>query len=401
MATFKVLIRKDKQRADKTWNVVIRFTNNRQVRYISTSEYVTKKDLTSSMNIKNQQILDKCNRLILEYRERISKMNLEIHHIDIDSIVRYITTKEDSQGLSFTEYAKKWLAESQKKGVANYRVAFNSFCRFCRHDNILFDEMTVNLMKAFEESLQEYSRAQSLYPNAILKIFHDARDYYNDEDNGIIRIKQTLSKYHPQKQKTSEKRALSKEIIRKIFSLPYKPNRTRTRTSRYNLALDCFRLSFCLMGINTADLYNATEYKDGYIIYDRTKTKDRRADKAHMEIKIHPIIFHLVEKYKGDSHAFNFYKRFRKIGDFNKSVNIGLKEVGGDIGVDGLQFYSARHSMATIALNDVRIDKWLVNEMLCHIDPTTRITDIYIKKDFAPINEANFKLIDYMFGEAE
>lgn len=32
-------------------------------------------------------------------------------------------------------------------------------------------------------------------------------------------------------------------------------------TCRYNLAKDCFILSFCLMGINSADLYNATEMR--------------------------------------------------------------------------------------------------------------------------------------------
>lgn len=51
-------------------------------------------------------------------------------------------------------------------------------------------------------------------------------------------------------------------------------------TSRYNLAKDCFIISFCLMGINSADLYNATEMKGSTIIYNRTKTKDRRLDGA-------------------------------------------------------------------------------------------------------------------------
>ena len=36
--------------------------------------------------------------------------------------------------------------------------------------------------------------------------------------------------------------------------------------------------------------------------------------------------------------------------------------------------------------------------MLCHVDSSMRITDLYIQKDFAPINDANFKLIEYMFG---
>ena len=34
------------------------------------------------------------------------------------------------------------------------------------------------------------------------------------------------------------------------------------------------------MGINSADLYNATEMVNNTIIYNRTKTKDRRLDKS-------------------------------------------------------------------------------------------------------------------------
>ena len=55
--------------------------------------------------------------------------------------------------------------------------------------------------------------------------------------------------------------------------------------------------------------------------------------------------------------------------------------------------------MATIALNDARIDKWIVNDMLCHTDPAMKVTELYIKKDFAPINEANEKLMKFVFGE--
>lgn len=47
-------------------------------------------------------------------------------------------------------------------------------------------------------------------------------------------------------------------------------------TCRYNLAKDCFILSFCLMGINSADLYNATEMVNNTIIIIvlRRKTVD-------------------------------------------------------------------------------------------------------------------------------
>ena len=77
-------------------------------------------------------------------------------------------------------------------------------------------------------------------------------------------------------------------------------------------------------------------------------------------------------------------------------MNIGLKEIGRELNIDNLQFYSARHSMATIAVNDVGISKYVVNDMLNHVEPSMKVTDLYIKKDFTVINEANFKLIDYM-----
>ena len=196
----------------------------------------------------------------------------------------------------------------------------------------------------------------------------------------------------------AEKRALSTEDIRRIFVLPYSDMKVKGKQCRRDLALDCFKLSFCLMGMNSADLYNATDYDGEYITYCRTKTKDRRNDHAKMVVRVHPMIKELVDKYKGEERVFNFHKRFSSMADFNRSINIGLKEIGKELGIENLQFYSARHSMATIAINDVRIDKWTVNEMLCHTDLSMKVTDLYIKKDFSPINEANFRLLEYMFS---
>lgn len=168
--------------------------------------------------------------------------------------------------------------------------------------------------------------------------------------------------------------------------------------SRHDLALDCFRLSFCLMGMNSADLYYADKIDSGTIIYNRMKTRDRRRDNAEMRVDITDYIKPLVKKYKGKKRVFNFCERFAAMGSFNRAINLGLKEVGKEIGVERLQFYAARHSMASIAANDVGISKYIVNDMLCHSDPALKITELYIKKDFKPINEANVKLLDYVLN---
>lgn len=401
MISYKATILKNRMRQDKTWTVFIRLTFNRKSRYIQTSMNVEKKDLTSSLKIKNQIVLDRCQDIIREYREKTNLLKLELNNIDIDEIVDFLTKKNDNNNINFTKYAEEWVNNAKIKGVKNYKSAVNSFKRFMGKDNILFSEITFQSMKKYEDSLSEYPRAKTLYTNAITKIFNDARLYYNDEENNIIKIKNTLKKYTTPKQNTARQRALDLSEIIKIIKLPYKGEKTiKGDICRHDLAKDCFLLSFFLMGMNSADLYNATEYDGEYITYQRTKTKDRRADKAEISVRVHPYIKELVEKYRGmNKYVFNFYKRYSSASDLNKAINIGLKEVGEELGIKNLQFYSARHSMATIASNDVGINIYIVNDMLNHIEPSMKITKLYIKRDYTTINEANYKLIEYVLDK--
>lgn len=64
--------------------------------------------------------------------------------------------------------------------------------------------------------------------------------------------------------------ALTLEELMKVYHYQGNPG------SRAQLARDTFILSFCLMGMNSVDLFSATNYKNGFIKYNRTKTKDRR-----------------------------------------------------------------------------------------------------------------------------
>lgn len=401
MATFKTTIKKEKKRADGTWNVLIRFTHKRKIHYFSTTMYVTKADITPSFKIKNQQIIDKCDELIRLYRKIIMPLNLEFNDMSMEDIVDYIKKSNNrNHAINFTEYYYKWYDEHRNtiKGIKNYASAFHAFQYFQGRNNILHTDITVNTLKSFSESLADKPRAQSLYTALIVRMFNDMREYYNDEDNGIIRIKHSLTRFKPPRQNVTKKRALNVEQIRKIFSLPYDGIMVKGRSSRRDLALDCFRLSFALMGMNSADMFSAKEYDGEKISYERAKTKDRRADRARIEVKVYPKIMNLMHKYAGKDRVFNFHERFKSESDLNRSINIGLKEIGKEIGVEHLQFYAARHSMATIAVNDVGISKYIVNDMLNHTDEALRVTELYIKKSFKAINEANFQLLDYVFN---
>ena len=108
----------------------------------------------------------------------------------------------------------------------------------------------------------------------------------------------------------------------------------------------------------------------------------------------------IVEKYRDKSgkRIFNFYRYYADEKTFNKAINYGLKEIGSILNIDDLEYYAARHSWATIALNKVGIDKYTVHAALNHVDEAMKVTDIYIERDFVNENKANTKVIKYVFG---
>ena len=79
---------------------------------------------------------------------------------------------------------------------------------------------------------------------------------------------------------------------------------------------------------------------------------------------------------------------------FNSAVNKGLDEVGDAIGVKGLSFYYARHTMASLCANVLGVDIARVDEMLNHSDSKLRMARVYIQKDFKPLWDANRRLLD-------
>ena len=247
------------------------------------------------------------------------------------------------------------------------------------------------------------NRSLSLYLISIKKLFNEAKKKYNKKEKNLILIPNSpFMELEIPKQEATRKRAISADIIKKLWKLPYKDMKKGYKsTCHYNLAKDCFILSFCLMGINSADLYNATEMRGNTIIYNRTKTKARRLDGAKMMVDIPKIVQPLIDKYKDSTgkRLFNFYQYYGDEKTFNKAINYGLKEIGAILEVDDLEYYAARHSWATIALNKVGIDKYIVHAALNHIDDSMKVTDIYIERDFVNENKANTKVVKYVFGK--
>ena len=123
-------------------------------------------------------------------------------------------------------------------------------------------------------------------------LYSEAQKHYNKPDKGLMRIPHTPFEYFKiPKQEATRKRAIQPQQIKAIWNMPYQNiHKGAKSTCRFDLAKDCFILSFCLMGINSVDLYNATDLRGDRLVYNRTKTKDRRLDKAQMEVIVPKMV---------------------------------------------------------------------------------------------------------------
>ena len=421
MLTIKAEVQRDKQRSDGTYNIKVRFTQNRKVKRLSSSLFVTSKDLTKAFNFKEGTTVKReVDKLIQTYQEKCAKLQLEVNHYTLDDIFSFLKSeREQTQSIDFIQYCKEWLETTGIKGKKNYQSALNSFISYLGKEHLKTDEVTSQLLNGFKAHLNlrrekqviqlqkqgkriPSNRTVSLYLGSIRHLFNEAKKKYNDYDKNIILIPHSPFEHvEVPKQEATRKRALSAETINQILKLPYIRNANgKERICPFNLAKDCFILSFCLMGMNSVDLHSCDEIEDNAITYYRSKTTGRRLDKAKMKVDILPVLSSLMEKYKDYTgrRVFRFYQMYNTANNFNRAINLGLKQIGKILKIDDLEFYAARHSWATIALNKVGIDKYTVHAALNHVDETMRVTDIYIERDFVNENKANAKVVKYVFG---
>ena len=422
MLTIKAEIKRSELKVDGTYNVKIRFTLDRKVKRLSTNLFVTQQDLTKSLKFKEDtSIKREIDRLVLYYREQCLKLQLDQNHYSLDEIIEFLNgEQEKQQTIDFIKFSREWIASTTIKGAPNYTTAINALVRFVGKEELDINLITLDFLEQFKAFLigerdartkklmqqgkrVTSNRTLSLYLVSIKKLFNEAKRKFNKKDKNLILIPNSpFEDFKIPKQEATRKRAIPADIIKKVWKLPYKEMKKGYKsTCRYNLAKDCFILSFCLMGINSADLYNATEMRGNTIIYNRTKTKARRLDGAKMMVDIPKIVKPLIDKYKDSigKRLFNFYQFYGDEKTFNKAINSGLKEIGSILEVDDLEYYAARHSWATIALNKVGIDKYIVHAALNHIDDSMKVTDIYIERDFVNENKANTKVVKYVFGK--
>jgi len=239
--------------------------------------------------------------------------------------------------------------------------------------SISFADIDIKWLKKFNEWLIP----QSPSVNARAIHFRNLRAAFNLAIDEEITSNYPFRKFKIEHEKT-RKRALTVEQMRELRNMPLKQWQKKY--------VDCFFLMFYLLGINGIDLLSAKPEQliDGRLEYKRAKTG------TLYSIKVEPEALNIINRYKGKNHLLSFCDNRKDYRTFMCKMNNCLKDL-----IPGCTSYYARHTVASLAAN-IGIPLDIIARMLGHIDPTKKITLIYIDFDQSKVDKANREIIDYL-----
>ena len=413
MATIREVVLKHHKKEDGTYNIKYRLTHNRKITYINTNHFVGEKQLKKNLTVKDKFLMSVISTDIANYRMKLLALDRILMHLDVKQLAVRLTQAEDNSPIDIIAFARQYLNELKEQGRKGsaYPIltVVNSLCDYYGSQKVEIDRINSIMLPDYERYLRKerkFKRKNQFgkevsyvskglsdsglhnHMRDLRTLFNAARDRFNDEDLGLIRIKHYPFKRHKViDAPMTAKRALSiKQIIliREFICTP---------GSRAELAKEIFLLSFYMCGMNAKDIYDLGQASivKGRINYNRSKTRKRRKDSAFISINLIPDASPLLFKYINRLRV-----RYAESSNFNKALNKGLKEIGEATGITSLTMYCARHSFGSIARNECRFSKDDVGFALNHIDHNTKTTDIYIKPDWRIIDDVQVKVVSLL-----
>lgn len=416
MPTFKATIRKQQLRRDGKYPVSIRVTHNRVSMYIPTGLYVSKKQVSKHYEIKDQFVLERTNQTIRDYERVILTIGTEeMRNMPVRAIAAILMRSK--KRVDYSAYCRDLIAQDGRKWQ-ELRNAL-AVAEDIGYKNIMLDEVDDTFLYKYRKELDSREVPSSIYTkgkdkgkptkNATMKkLSATTKNKFLQVLSQVYKMivmelgvaAKEMSLYNPfenmmyYKREAPKKGSIPVEDLRKIFSC-------EPSTKKRVLCRDLLKMSFCLGGMNIADLLLLTkENYDGSIIkYQRNKTKGRRADGAWTAIRVQPEIEPLVEKYKAKegNMLFDFGIQW-KMPETGRSMWTWTTWLCEEAKVQRYNPYLFRHTVATIARNKFGYSRDDVGMLLNHRGPMT-VDDVYIDDDFSINDEMNRKILDYVFGE--
>lgn len=396
MPTFKAVIQPHQERKDGKFPVSIRVTHNRRSFYVPTGLYVAKNQIQKkSFDIKDNLVLMRVGKTITDFEKALLGLDTQtLMQMTGKDLKDYLLSK--NQSIDFYAFCDELIKKDTKK-YDRLRMAIN-ILKEMGITSLTTSEVTLHLLMRMKEAMDAKNlanRTKNTYLFMIANAFRLCKKAYNTEFNTVIQHDpfDRLQYYHVE---TSERRAMSVEDLRSFFNC-------KPKEPRQVMARDIARLSFCLCGINVADLLvlrkEDWDKKSNRINYKRKKTKGRRPDGAFSSIRIEPEVQEAFHKWLAPASSpllFDFMGLNPNSRNSVGHITCKIEQMCEEYGLKRVTTYWFRHTWATIARNNCHVSKDDVDLCLNHVG-NNKMADVYIKPDWSLIDEANRKVLDFVF----
>lgn len=408
--TFKPVVLPHHRREDGTYPVKIRVTFKGRSRYLPTNRVAERRELTRELKLREGPLLDACRALVSQMRRAVADMSpFALEGTDVDGVmaaIRAAMKGGEEFRLDLFEFADSWLSCKTPQTRGRYDTALNALARYLGERRLDVNDATRRMAVDFVGWVNAHpfcgvGRGGGVRPATrrgpgttgvyyavyIAAVYDAARSRYNDEDSGFIPIpRQPFRNLGLPSPLHEGQRSLGVETMQRLIS-------ECSASGAERAALDAFVLSFCLMGANLADLWEAETPKVGTWCYRRRKTASRSGRASEMRVEVPPEAGPFLARLGGRGRLW--LPGLRRLASSKDSctiaVNRRLKAWAGRNGVAEFTFYAARHTWATLA-RKAGVDKATIDECLAHVG-SLRTADIYIEKDWDVINAANRKVL--------
>jgi len=447
MATVRPMVDPHQQKKDGTWKVKIIVTHNRNKGYIETQHFVVQKQLRKDYTIKDQFILSALNPVLDGYRKKISELGEKLNAHTAKSLTDLLKNGElKPESINFIAFGwsvVKLIEQKKRKGcLGNFKAVMYGLQDFFKSDVVPITEFTSKMLFRYEEHLRmprvmmrpdQFGNMRPRSSNGVTEgglhnhmrdlrtLFNDAVKFYNDKERGIEIIKQyPFENYKLRGAPERDKPKLTVDQVKKIRDLKVlrseeirahqklvreSPEYTMKnlvyvlQDSREHQAIELGMLSFYLCGMNAVDLYYlppAEETTIHRLNYNRSKTKDRRKDRAFISLHIPDIAIPLYVKYAG-----KLQHKYANSLFLDSALSYGMRKVGAKLGIQKLEFYDFRHAFGDQARNICGFSTEDVGKALNHKDNANRVTDIYIAKNWNLLDKIQSAVIGLYIDKVE
>ena len=315
----------------------------------------------------------------MQLRSKLTKIETFLFNLELSGELAQCTDKQlafkINALLGSQKAESKTLTSFLDKGAVGKSQRTQRLFKWCKDRVAAYDGkiMVHEVSKKWLADFQKDLEGKGYAPNSVaLLLSYVARACSIALADGVIRANPAVG-YRKPKQET-RKRSLSVEVMRQL--------RDKELSGFQEWARNMFFLSFYLIGINTADLYDLKELRDGRVEYKRHKTG------TLYSVAVPPEAAAIIEKYKGDGKLIDT-GRFSSSGTMGTCLTRYLRQIHPD-----LTTYYARHTWATLAAElDIPIET--ISHALGH-KIGSPVTAIYVAYNQRKIDEANRKVIDYI-----